>query len=524
MNKFRTYNFYICLLVTCLVYLNSSCKKNDLYNSSVKQQTVSKNLEKEFFKIPAKTSPTVQRIITRIAEQNNQYHFVNDVANREGLPVWNKARIQLPGKSTITSGFQHGNSANQANGGEDTLVFVPLVLQNTMFVNAFLACAVGDSVNIRLIHAGDYAQYGFNNIPDSINADRVALQTMLLEMDVFGHDEYELLDSRLFNHVQDGITYHPQFCKIGSSTTTVTPSLMVQVTSCTQMTISGGWLTGCPPGVNCNNVVTYTVCDTYFFFIDENIGGGGGGYGYPWWIPGGAGSPPNGGGGGGSGTIAWVYVPPVLTPCQVVDSLMNIPDYKIFLDDFKSKTADHHETAIVMLDPLINPITYDTTTGPENDLGVNYNPPIPVNGVLHNHYNSPDRLTIFSLDDLVKVYLMLTDHEIINAKTFTLGLVTDSSSYILMIDSTQFKQFGDTWFSDSISLIEANNIYFKNYNIAAGNSAALNEYNFLKLVTSLNMGIKLFRGNSTLTQFTPIRIKDDGLSVETATNCVFIAP
>jgi|GEM_PF-1846805 len=302
------------ILFLFIMGFQQSCKKADINGAAAMQQP-SKNAEKVFFQIPSNTTTTVQRIANKITEQNSQYHFVNDFAAREGLPIWNKAMIQPHNRSSL-QGYSKTTTQNNQLNEEDTTVLIPLVLENTQYVNAFLACSVGDSINIRLINAGDYEQFGFHNIQDSISADKIALQTMLLEQNVFGHKEYHLLDPRLFNHTENGVTIHPEFCTLGKTDTSiVTPSLMATITTCIQVTVNGGWLAGCPPGANCNNLQTFEICDSWSIWIEESSGGSSGNpctSCIEWWVP-------AGGVIGGTGSIGW-YHTPELTAEQQADS------------------------------------------------------------------------------------------------------------------------------------------------------------------------------------------------------------
>jgi len=313
---------FLYALLVFLILFQQSCKKADLTNTAITLQPKI-NLEKGFFQIPANTSATVKRIAKLINDQNNQYHFVNDFAARNGLAVWNKALIQTPNRNSHQRHLNVTTQNNQLN-EEDTTVIIPLVLQNTEFVNAFLACSVGDSISIRLINANDYEEFGFHNIPDSISADKVALQTMLLELNVFDHREFHLRDQRLFNHTENGVTIHPEFCTLNIiDTSIVTPALMATVTVCLQVTVNGGWLTGCPPGGNCNNIYTFEICDNWNVWIDESSGGSSGSpclSCIPWWGP-------SGGYGNSSSTIGWYYTPTTIfsnlyTPIDVSDAFV----------------------------------------------------------------------------------------------------------------------------------------------------------------------------------------------------------
>jgi hypothetical protein len=288
----------------------NSCKKTDIDNSDLKPESV--NFETNFFRVPVNTPAVATRIAETIRKQNEEFHFVNRLALKEGLPVWDKAQIQLHKK--IFSPINNvTNSTTNGLNEEDTLVILPLVLQNTDFVNSFLACSVGDSISIRLISARDYASFGFDNNTDSINGDRIALETMILEKIVFGHDEFELTDRRLLKHTENGITINPSHVKLSDPDSAIVPMVQAQITTCVQVTSSGGDLIGCPPGEHCNGLVTYEECSTWTIY-EGSPGGGNGNCTscVQWWVPV-AGNP------GGSGSIGW-YHTPELTAEQLADS------------------------------------------------------------------------------------------------------------------------------------------------------------------------------------------------------------
>ena len=299
------------LLFISLSIIITACKKADIALNEVSNtQTV--DYEKKFFELPANTAASVVRIAESIKSQNEKFHFVNELAVKEGLPVWNKAIIQLQHKR---------NAGNTVNAGSDTVIIIPFVLENTEYVNSFIACVVGDSVGIKLFRARDYAQAGFHHIADSVSADKIALQTMALEKNVFNHADYRLLDNRLFNHTENGVTQRPEFCKIDSIFYSTTPSYMYNIQICYQITINGGDLTGCPPTTNCNSLHTFEICDTYSFWMET--GGGTTTTCFtcaPWWIT----NPGNSGNQSGGGlSIGWTSTlnpppPPTTSPDSVI--------------------------------------------------------------------------------------------------------------------------------------------------------------------------------------------------------------
>lgn len=233
-------------------------------------------------------------------------------------------------------------------------------------------------------------------------------------------------------------------------------------------------------------------------------GGGGGGGGCPWYNP----------------TCSGPPAPVTLNPCQIVDSLVTMHGYSTFLNELRLyANTNHHETSIMMTNPLVEGSLWDSASGPENDLSVNFNVAIPIAGILHNHYNDPTRLTIFSFDDFQKIYEIFNDHKIKDAKSFTFGMVTDSSSYIMFIDSATFKSFADTHLANEQDVALFKSIFYDGFGISPNNTVATNELLFLKAINYFGCGIKLFKGNANMTHFTPIKLNGAFNAVEEDTNC-----
>jgi hypothetical protein len=97
---------------------------------------------------------------------------------------------------------------------------------------------------------------------------------------------------------------------------------------------------------------------------------------------------------------------------------------------------------------------------------------------------------------------------------FTMGVVTDSTSYIMMIDNpVKFKNFINANLNDDVGVQLFQYSFYKTFKISENNPANLNGRRFLTAMNHFNTGLKIFRGNVDLSQFSPVKISEDGLSV-----------
>jgi len=215
-------------------------------------------------------------------------------------------------------------------------------------------------------------------------------------------------------------------------------------------------------------------------------------------------------------------------PCNVVDSLLKTTAFPVLLHKLRDSTINNYEIGYSQLNTL-NPANYSETyyTGQFNsetlsvDVILNY----ATDGVAHNHNNSPDRLHNFSAEDIYKLAYYWSIGKINNLSTFSYTVVTDSTSYILMIDDPNaFINFAQSWF-DSEKHFEAFKIHlYENHKYGkTGNTLAQDEKNFLSAVQAqgpgLNgCGLKLFKANQNMTTFTPVKMNSNGQIVENPCN------
>lgn len=160
----RKINIKTLLFLFLSISIINSCKKNDTLQN---QDLISeKEIIEKFTSIPQGQNPILQKIADKIKYDNDQAHFIADLAKRVGYPIWSASEI----RST------KNNVAQRTESGEEyEMAFIPLSISNTQDVDGFLACKVyTDSVKINLYEDKDYALYRFNKPPTEIDAEDIA--------------------------------------------------------------------------------------------------------------------------------------------------------------------------------------------------------------------------------------------------------------------------------------------------------------------------------------------------------------
>ena len=224
---------------------------------------------------------------------------------------------------------------------------------------------------------------------------------------------------------------------------------------------------------------------------------------------------------GGPGWVPIEDDPPLFdpnNPCNVVDSLLKTTAFPVLLHKLRDSTINNYEIGYSQTNTL-NPANYSNHyfSGQHEPESLNVNVVLSnaTDGVAHNHNNNPARLHNFSADDIYKLAYYWSIGKINNLSTFSYTVVTDSTSYILMIDNpAAFITFAQTWF-DSEKHIKGFAVWlYTTHGYAKdGNSIAEDEKAFLSALQAppLNgAGLKLFRGNADMTIFTPIHVDTNG--------------
>lgn len=303
---------FVTMLTTALL-LGISCRKSDQTNNDNSSQLTPANHAAQFFAVPAGTKPVVAAIAKELERRNKMKEFVNDFAETKGFPIWNKAILSFSGER---QNINFGNSSSNI----DSLVYIPLVLQNATSTNGFLRAVINDSISLSYCLAKDYKNYSFTPSNNITTADEFASFFMLLDNEVFGHNIFYLTDPRLLtgtgmgNGTQNrtakimGITKGTPATNLCEGTIYTIDWLVQDPENCTcanGASTPGGichdWETGCQA---CSNTVTLTIT----VGADAGCGGTGGGLEGPI----GGGTPisggPSGGGTGGGGTATLLSV------------------------------------------------------------------------------------------------------------------------------------------------------------------------------------------------------------------------
>jgi hypothetical protein len=189
----RRHLFYLTAFLLGIIILNSCTKINtDKLQSDIPINKI--DISEKFFYSSQKTDATVKRVLENLKQRNDKYEFVENFVMENGYPIWNKAVISTKTRS-------YNSVTNSVNGQTDTIIQIPLVLPNTNKVNGFIAAVINDSINYNLYIGKDYYKYSFNDVPeDSLNADKAAMQIMLLDKAVFGYTDFAINDNRLFSN------------------------------------------------------------------------------------------------------------------------------------------------------------------------------------------------------------------------------------------------------------------------------------------------------------------------------------
>jgi hypothetical protein len=183
-NPLRT--LLIILSIGLLLTIVDACRKIDLDKTPGDNQ--SPTTSEKFFKMNGEVTPVVMRIVNALKQANLKHEFAPNLA-RLGYPVWDKC-------PTV-----YGASTNFGP-TEDTLVFVPMIDEDSLAVTSFLACIINeDSIKIKLFNAFTYKDYGYDAdlATNVLSAETIASTSMLLELYALNHDTFNLHDANLYD-------------------------------------------------------------------------------------------------------------------------------------------------------------------------------------------------------------------------------------------------------------------------------------------------------------------------------------
>lgn len=526
------------MLTSMLAYI--SCRKLDTV-SIEKPQT---DLVERFLNLPSSASPEAKRIAERLKELNKRANFLNEIAKHDGFPVWDKAVFSKPQNN-------RRQTTSRSNSSNDTIAYIPLVQPNGNQVTAFIYARLNDSINLQLHRADNYADYGFGTLQDTAkNAEKLALQFMLLDNNVFGHTDFKVLDNRLFqdNYLPIGTLVREK--KVSITRPNSSPQARWEFYDYDVCTSELYWecsalgscckTAGVAEGA-CDKCAQYKcwktrpTCTktTIVVYIDDGPpqGGGGGPTG-----DGGGGT----GGGGSTGSTQCNPTPELdngLPPCprrggdgwmpevEPIDPcdqyIIDLQNDSNFAANFKSLNQSsvlnlNYEKGFYVADKNAN--NYIAVQGNPNEAAISFSSlRLPLNGFLHSHYNGLN--SIFSPGD---VYFM--------AQLFLRGLAKDSNNlffgvtsnygdpYLIKVTNTaDFRKFAEKITKDERSIEKFLEDYAYKFN---SDNATKNEKGFLDMMNDMRVGkgFTLFRGNSDCTQWTKLTRNNFG-GDPTETNC-----
>ena len=122
-------NILFVFLTISGIFILNSCTKISIQNDDHTPIDASKT----FFTLPMGTKKIVEKVAAQMKKLNLANEFINEFAVQEGYAVWNKVIInknyaRLPSQSFI---------GNNLGGSNDSTVIIPLVLNNTDYVNSY---------------------------------------------------------------------------------------------------------------------------------------------------------------------------------------------------------------------------------------------------------------------------------------------------------------------------------------------------------------------------------------------------
>ncbi len=171
------------------VAILSSCKKTDLQSTVTAE--INPVVVNNFFKVPANTDELVKRIASAIQQLDNKSGFVTDFAAKNGYPLWDKI-IALRGNANTQPDILSLNEI-------DTMVYIPLVQQDSLHVNGYILARVNaESIALSYALAQDYKAYPKIKTGTQLTAAEFVILIVNLEKTVFGYHDFLVTDNSLF--------------------------------------------------------------------------------------------------------------------------------------------------------------------------------------------------------------------------------------------------------------------------------------------------------------------------------------
>jgi Type VI secretion system (T6SS), amidase effector protein 4 len=284
-----------------------SCQKTD----SLTMPPLTDNaLVQRLLSLPITTQPHIVRIAGAMQQADSRHHFIASLARQHGFAQWGKAL------TTNTANNRSGRNNTTPNG--DTIVYIPLVLQNAQHVNAFICAKLNGSISVQLHRETDFLSQGFGPLEDTVpNADKLAVQFMVLDFEVFGHERFKLLHDSLMQGpaLPNDAIVEGKIVKMNRATSAAQRGFQTwEYDLCTDTRyLECTTNHSCCPDGGCGACQelcwkTRTLCQkvSVLVFVDNGNWGNG-----------------NGSGGGGTGGNGWTVSPSGVIPCNTTPLLDN---------------------------------------------------------------------------------------------------------------------------------------------------------------------------------------------------------
>jgi uncharacterized membrane protein YgcG len=512
--------FIIYLNLLLLFFFIQSCTKIQLQNVAVEMSYNNNSIiASKFLTLPPSANPLVKRIAHAMEIQNNKKEFLQNFVTNEGYAIWDKIIIKESNRQIVAQ-IIAGSTANTPNTG-DSAVIIPLALANSSRVNAYLVAFFSDSLVIKLFRSRDYANYGFatNVSGDSLRAENIALQTMLLDKLVFGYDEFNILDDRLFAKLKTNNGQTPLSRKIkltGADTTNANVLQYYTTTICITYSHQENYFNpfnvSCPPGLACNwtQTVYTTTCNSSTTFGDNDYYGGGttGGNGTTGGGTAGAGTGSGGSNGGntgggyvGNGPTGWNPIPIMLDPCDKVIAMFSNPLIKSKYVTIRSEAGGAFETGFNYGASGIGNY-FSGQNQPKHSVEIL----LPFTGVLGTvHCHDQGSLHIFAPQDIRNIYTA-TVNNLANPSKCIFGVVSPLGvTYLLTIqDLDAYQSFCANFIEGETNDFQDSK--FDDYVKKSTQSGNLTEKKFLQFIRDKGAGFSLIRANADFTSFTELKL------------------
>ncbi|HCL05785.1 MAG TPA: hypothetical protein DHW64_07405 [Chitinophagaceae bacterium] len=192
---------FLQLLGIFIIFFASCNKKIEVINEyaiSIQNQQISER----FFSGVEKSSLPVKKLAQLIKQTDSTKKFIQAFALKEGFPNWEKA-IVINGKGGVDISIKTASSKSEGqstNNKSDTIVLVPLILQNKDVVSSFIEAKInGSNIEYRTFSSRNYKVLPHGNADgEKLTAEKIALITLLLDKEVYGHTRFFIIDSSLF--------------------------------------------------------------------------------------------------------------------------------------------------------------------------------------------------------------------------------------------------------------------------------------------------------------------------------------